>query len=201
MRAAIALGLGLMYLSGNGLAHTEREAAPHVHGLGTLDLALDEGVLSLEFQAPGANLVGFEHAPTTEEEGAAIEASLRDLRDGSRLFVPNADPYCRFDAVGSEAGLGTLAEVGGGGSIPPEPPSPGDRAGHDHGHDQRYRDWYARYRYDCRRPTALRTLELGGLFRRFPLNERIQVRYLLPDRQGAAEASAGSSTVSLTGRP
>ena len=45
----------------------------HEHGVATLDVAVDGRTLTLQFESPLDNVVGFEHAPRTDKQRAALK--------------------------------------------------------------------------------------------------------------------------------
>ncbi len=51
-------------------------APPHVHGVGTLQLVLEENSLSVELRLPAINVVGFEHAPNDAQQKAAVQNAV-----------------------------------------------------------------------------------------------------------------------------
>ena len=57
----------------------------HEHGHGQLNLALDGQQLLIEFQAPAADLVGFEKTATTAQEKQHYAKALARLRQGATL--------------------------------------------------------------------------------------------------------------------
>ena len=56
-----------------------RELGPHVHGHGTLNIAVDDKAVSMELEVPGMDLVGFEHAASTEDQKAAVDKAKAQL--------------------------------------------------------------------------------------------------------------------------
>jgi len=71
-------------------AHAEeerRELGPHVHGHGTLAIAIEANDVQMEFSAPGMDIVGFEHEAETERQKKAVEAALADLKEPLKLFA------------------------------------------------------------------------------------------------------------------
>ena len=67
-----------------------RELGPHVHGHGTLNIAIEDKRVSMELEVPGMDIVGFEHAAVDrrpegggrEGQGAARQAARRVLAAG-----------------------------------------------------------------------------------------------------------------------
>ena len=54
-------------------------SAPHVHGHGTLNIAIEDKRVSMELEVPGMDIVGFEHAPSTDDQKAAVEKAKARL--------------------------------------------------------------------------------------------------------------------------
>ena len=58
-----------------------RQLGPHVHGQGTLDIAIEGKKIEMELVAPGMDIVGFEHVASTDEQKAAVEKAKAKLTD------------------------------------------------------------------------------------------------------------------------
>jgi hypothetical protein len=90
-----ALGVALSgALAGNTRAAEFRSRPPHVHGLATLQIAVEDTILAITFRAPAINVIGFEHAPATSEEKAALAQANATFSAGDRLFAAPADAGC-----------------------------------------------------------------------------------------------------------
>ena len=154
-----------------------REHGAHVHGLAQMNVAFADGVLEIELIAPGANIVGFEHAPRGAEQRQAIERALTQLRRGERLFAPTAAAGCRL--TGAEAATSAMQS---------------EHHGHDHGHNHehehqggddghRHSEFTASYRFECANPGRLQRMNVQ-LFEHFPGNETIEAQVLTATGQG-----------------
>jgi len=66
---------GLVVAAGPA-ASAEREHGAHEHGVGQLSLAVEGNTVEIEITAPGADIVGFEHAAETEADRAALTAAF-----------------------------------------------------------------------------------------------------------------------------
>ncbi|TDL90510.1 zinc uptake protein ZrgA [Meridianimarinicoccus aquatilis] len=69
------------------LAEETRQLSAHEHGVGALNIAIDGNTVGMEFHAPGADIVGFEYAPESESDHAAVESALSLLETPLDLFV------------------------------------------------------------------------------------------------------------------
>jgi hypothetical protein len=148
-----------------------RSHGAHAHGLARLDLAVEGGVVLIGLESPAANIVGFEHAPANAGERAALEAAMATLKDGGRLFRLPADAGCRLMEAVVETPLTAKA---------------GEAA-----HASDHADIEAEYRFECAEPGRLVQMQLG-LFEAFPQTERLQVQFVGPRGQGAAELTAAN---------
>ena len=148
-----------------------RSHGAHAHGLARLDLAMDGGAVLIGLESPAANIVGFEHAPASAGEHAALEAAMATLKDGGRLFRLPADAGCRL----VEAVVETPLTAGAG----------------EGAHASDHADIEAEYRFECAEPGRLVEMQLG-LFEAFPETQRLQVQFVGPSGQGAAELTAAN---------
>lgn len=100
-----------------------RQMDAHVHGVGSLNIAIEGFQIAMELHAPGADIVGFEHAAESDADKAAIEAAIATLNKPFEVFsIPEA------------AGCVVL-------SAKAELEMEGDHDGHDHGdHDDHGHD-------------------------------------------------------------
>ena len=111
---AVVIG---MTVSTNVLANEEfRSHEAHVHGKVEVNIAQDGQELLVEVTAPGADVVGFEHAPETAEQKKVFEQAIAQLNKPEELFgFNNASCTLKFKSV-----TNTLED------------DHDDHAGHDH---------------------------------------------------------------------
>ncbi|HCJ31158.1 MAG TPA: DUF2796 domain-containing protein [Pseudomonas sp.] len=152
----------------------------HEHGAAELDAALDGSTLEVVLRSPAMNMVGFEHAPSSEADKRKISDARKQLEQPDTLFSLPAAAGC------------TLAET--------ELESPlFDDAAHDHehehehdgNHENQHSEIHAHYHYNCATPQALQALDLQGLFKAFPGTEKIQAQLIGPNGQRGAQLDAG----------
>ncbi|MDH4983163.1 DUF2796 domain-containing protein [Hyphomicrobium sp. D-2] len=67
-------------------SHEHRELGAHVHGRGTFNIAIEGSRVALELKAPGMDIVGFESAPTSDAQKAAVEKAKATLAKPLELF-------------------------------------------------------------------------------------------------------------------
>ena len=72
-------------------AQDVRQLPPHVHGVSELTIAVEGKKLSIELHSPGNDIVGFEFAPSTDAQRAAVAAATALLKDPIALLgIPTA---------------------------------------------------------------------------------------------------------------
>ena len=75
------------------------ELGAHVHGVASLQVAVDENTMTLEFSSPLDNLIGFEHAPRNTKQKAAVKTMADDLNKAEQFFIPTAEAQCTLQSV------------------------------------------------------------------------------------------------------
>ena len=98
-----AIPLLLVALAFPAKAEDRRQLDSHEHGVGALNIAFDGNTVAMEFHAPGADIVGFEHDADSAEDRAAIDAAVATLARPLDLFVLSAAAACTV--VQASAGL------------------------------------------------------------------------------------------------
>ena len=172
--------------------HEHRQHGAHVHGIAALNLVLEGQEVHIEFDSPAANIVGFEHAPSSEADHAALDKAVATLKDGDRLFRFNAAAGCRMEKADVTSAL-----------LDEEHDEHADKHSSDHdqekkdGHDhekhedeeEAHSDIEAAYHFECDEPGKLTQLTVE-LFEAFPGTERLKVQYVIESKQGAADLTA-----------
>ena len=83
----------------------------HVHGQGQVGMAIDQNLISMTLESPGADIVGFEHEARTAEEKTAVIEALKQLSDPMFVIQLPANASCKVVQASSEVTSenGTLA--------------------------------------------------------------------------------------------
>jgi hypothetical protein len=90
----ITLSLLASLAATTALAETTRQLDAHEHGFGALNIAIAGTALEMEFHAPGADIVGFEHAASSAEGRAAVDRAVATLARPLDLFQLPAAAEC-----------------------------------------------------------------------------------------------------------
>jgi len=81
----------------------------HVHGTARLYLAVDQQRVNFRLESPLENLLGFERAPRTEKETAAVKSMAERLARPDALFALTAAARCTAGTVRIHAPVVGLA--------------------------------------------------------------------------------------------
>ena len=206
-RAAIFISLGIgvaacLVLAAGGPGHaSEREHGAHVHGVGQMNLAVEGKEVEIELTAPGADIVGFEHAAETDADRKAVVAATEKLKKALALFSFPVAAKCELE----EAEVHTEMMDGHGDGNEKRHDHGKDHAHekeHDHGkehapekkhdHEERHAEFRAHYHFECGALEALSHIDVSGYFRSFPNARELEVQSITAKGQGAGELTAAN---------
>jgi hypothetical protein len=188
---ALLLAAGLsagQSFAGDG--HGHREAGAHAHGQGIFNIAIDGTAVQMEVIAPGADIVGFEHAPKSDEQKAALAAARAKLESIEAVMALPKAAGCSLVRTDVEG------------------PGGDDRDGakaHDHGHGassgkdasaDAHSEFHVTYTLTCASPAALDTLTFS-YFESFKGAEALDVTVVSGKGQKAFEVRRGADTIRL----
>lgn len=142
----------------------------HEHGVASLNVGIDAGIVEIEFDSPAVNVVGFEHAPRTDAERAAASKAEHTLQNAGRLFVFDSDAECRV----------TSAKVSA--------PTWGESEGHT--------EYQAQYAFRCAKPQQLRAIDVR-LVNELAPQTRVRVQIAGGGAQSSAQLSRDDSLLKI----
>ena len=87
-----------------GHAETEQHGA-HEHGAARLTLAVTEQGLEIALESPAANLLGFEHMPSSDADKATLAAAVKTLNGADKIFLANAAAGCKAVSTDIDSAL------------------------------------------------------------------------------------------------
>jgi hypothetical protein len=138
----------------------------HEHGVARADVGVEAGRIMLNIEVPLDDLVGFERAPRTDAERAAVAAALAKLQEAAKIARVDVAAGCQAAKVELSApvwGVGSAAAAAS------AAPAKGNRAGAAHS------DIEARYEWRCSHSDKTAHLELD-LFAAFPRLKRVELQ-------------------------
>lgn len=155
--AAFAIGVAAAAPSVAEEAH--RELGPHVHGHGTVNIAIENTRVSIELEAPGMDIVGFEHEANSTDQKAALAKSKAQLADPLSLFKVPAAAKCKLAEAKTEIETEAEHDHDHGaekGDENAEHDHDGD--GHDHVDHAGHTTFHVTYAIDCAVPEKLTSI-------------------------------------------
>ncbi|MCG6485544.1 DUF2796 domain-containing protein [Vibrio parahaemolyticus] len=208
---AIVIGLSLSTVA---TAEEYRQHSAHVHGHVEFNIAQDGSDLLLEITAPGADVVGFEHAPENAEQEKTLQHAIATLEDSNALFAINPQAQCEIEEVHVEHSLGGQHEEHGGQH---EEHEQHDHEGHDHdehahhdhdkhehdgheGHDHSehsdHGEFTVQYRFHCAQVGELSRIQTDW-FNQFPSTESVNVNLFTDTTQSATSLTKSNTQIAI----
>ena len=165
------------------LAEEHRELGPHEHGHGTVNIAIEGNTIKMELEAPGDDIAGFEHDPSTPQEKKTLEEAKDKLSKPLDLFQPPAAAKC--------AAKGAKVE------IVEEKHEAGEEEKDEHGAEAHHNAFHAEYTLEC---SAIK--ELKGMnfvyFAAFTNAQGLTVNFITGKSQSKFEVSRGAPKLDLS---
>ncbi|HCE3431423.1 TPA: DUF2796 domain-containing protein [Vibrio parahaemolyticus] len=199
---AIVIGLSLSTVA---TAEEYRQHSAHVHGHVEFNIAQDGSDLLLEITAPGADVVGFEHAPENAEQEKTLQHAVATLEDSNALFAINPQAQCEIEEVHVEHTLGGQHEEH----------EHHDHEGHDHdehahhdhdghegheGHDHSehsdHGEFTVQYRFHCAQVDELSHIQTDW-FNQFPSTESVNVNLFTDTTQSATSLTKSNTQIAI----
>ena len=203
--AATVFGTAVLDSGTSALAQsssTPKRAQPaqvaHAHGVATLQVVVDGNLLTLNFESPLDNLVGFEHAPRTDRQKAAVRRMAEQLHQAEGLFAPTPAAGCAPVSVSLESPVieaSLLRAAGGKDGAPAKRSDLPASKGTGHGGESGHAELESTFVFRCERPGNLRDLEVK-IFDRFTGLRRLDVQIATSKGQKSARLSPGTRRVS-----
>lgn len=170
-----------------------REAGPHVHGHGALNIAIENNRVSMELEVPGMDIVGFEHRARTKEQKTALSKAMTQLGNPLTLFKlpPAAD--CKVARAEVE-----IARDEGDDHPQPDRTARNRPKGHEHGEGGGHNEFLATYVLDCANPAGITAIQFD-YFKLFPGADELAVNVVTPKGQSSYKVGRKKPLLDLAG--
>lgn len=172
--------------------HEHRQLGVHEHGVGQLNVALEDASLYIEFVSPAMNIVGFEHAPNNPEQEKAVQQAKQTLEDGNQMFSLPPEAQCELAATELETDMGGVEDAHD---------HEAEHEAEDHVHESEHDDevhseFYVSYEFRCANPASLTHIDVQ-LFELFPTKEELQVQTITGKGQTSGTLNPASTRLAL----
>ena len=181
--------LAVLALASGATAQETRELGAHEHGHSTLDVAFEGNEVSIDLEAPGADIVGFEHEPGSAEDREKVDAAIASLADPLSLFVMPDAAGCSVTDASTEVVYGH-----GEGEEHENHEGEGEMEGGE-GHSE----FQASYRLRCDDPGAIDGIDFA-FFETFPNAEELDIQMVSDAGSTGLEVTRDDPTLDLAGR-
>jgi hypothetical protein len=171
-----------------------RELGPHVHGHGTLNIAIEDKRVSMELEVPGMDIVGFEHVASTDDQKAAVDKAKARLEKPLGVFSLPAGAGCTV----AEAKVAIEAEHHHDGDDDHDADHKDAKDDGDHDEHAGHNQFHATYALDCANPAELTTITFD-YFTQFAGAHDLTVSVVTGKGQSQFEVSRSKPTLDLGG--
>ena len=154
---------------------------PHVHGDVNLNIVKDNSQLEIDLISPSVNIIGFEHAASSNEERMVLEKANNLLVQHELIFSFQDEPCKHSETVVVQSGPTEKNKV--------EP----DHHDHHHAHKKDpHSDFEVQYRYECSEELYSLLVNLADYFSGV---SQINVRWIKDGLQGGATLNAAEREI------
>jgi Protein of unknown function (DUF2796) len=180
------------------LADERRELGPHEHGHGTLNIAIEKTRLSMELEAPGMDIVGFEHAAEAPEQKSAVEKATALLDKPLGLFKLPQAAECKVvtASVAIEAEHEHEDDQAEDGQA--DGAQQHDEPGESHEGHEGHNEFHVTYSLDCAKLANLTSIEFD-YFKSFAGAKGLTVNVVTSQSQSSYEVSRDKPVLDLSG--
>ncbi len=169
-----------------------RQLGAHVHGHGTLSIAVEDKRVAMELEVPGMDLVGFEHVAETKEQKVAIENAKAKLAKPLALFKLPASAICSVSQV--------KVALEGGDDHDDGDEDHAEHANAKYDEDERggHTEFHVAYTLDCAKPANLTSIAFD-YFKAFSGANELTVNVVTAKAQNTYEVSRDKPALDLGG--
>ncbi|WGZ94400.1 MAG: DUF2796 domain-containing protein [Candidatus Thiothrix putei] len=153
---SLCLALSSSTLYADDHEHEHEEHGAHEHGAATLAIAAGAEGLEIMLESPAANIIGFEHAATTDEDKQKLTDAVKKLEAGAELFSMNTEAGCTLKSAEVISALLGNAED-----------AAKSKDDHDHKEGETHNDMDVTWSFACTQPAELKEVTVK-LFTAFP---------------------------------
>ncbi|MES0824822.1 DUF2796 domain-containing protein [Ruegeria sp. SCP11] len=170
-------------------AEQQRSLGAHEHGAGTLGIAVSGSEVAMSLEAPGADIVGFEHEAANAEDRAAVATAVSELARPLELFVIPESAGCSVTAANVSLIGDHLDEH-----------AEDDHSTEEHAEEEgaEHTEFRAEYTLTCAAPQKIDRIEFA-YFERFPNAHELDVQVVTDKGAQTYEVEREAPALELKG--
>jgi len=179
-----------------------RELGAHVHGHGTLNIAVEGNRVAMELEVPGMDIVGFEHEASSDEQKASVDRAKAELSKPLAIFTVPAAAACKV--AEAKVAVETEHEHEHGDDhddrAKGEDHDHAEHADADHDHDEHagHSAFHVTYALDCAKPSGLSAITFD-YFKQFAGAQSLTVNVVTAKAQNSYEVTRDKPALDLGG--
>lgn len=195
VRTSAAVAAAMLWLAGAAGAEEHRELGPHEHGHGTLNIAFEGGRVTMELEAPGMDLLGFEHEARSDADKATLDKVTAALKNPLALFKMPPAAGCKVSDAKVEMGDDDETAAGKPAAADGKPAAQADahQGEHDHGPNDTI---HGNYELSCASLAGITAIDFD-YFKAFAGAKSLTVTIVTPRAQSAFEVSRDKPVLDL----
>ena len=166
----------------------------HIHGEAKLNIVFEGPELLIELKSPSYNLVGFEHAPKTNNQLELVENTISLLKNFKNVADTSSEANCKIADASVSTSMRGIHEDEHHEDEHHEDEHHEDE--HQHSAKEIHSEFSATYSLICNKPENLKSIQLE-LFSTFELMEEIAVQMIIQGKQGFAELNPDNPNLKL----
>lgn len=165
----------------------------HLHGRVDMSIVIQGNTVEIQLESPAANIVGFEHLASTEEQRALVAQAQNLLNSPAKIFTFKKTECKAITHVADTSSLLNSSES--------EHGKEAQQRHHDHTEDnhtghKKHSEISARYHFNCSQADQLTAINVH-LFELFPRIETIHAAWISESKQALTILKADSTMISL----
>ena len=130
----------------------------HVHGQGQVSMAIDQNLISMTLESPGADIIGFEHEARTAEEKTAVAEALKQLSDPMFVIQLPGSASCKVIQASSEVASENGDEGHADHDVHEEHEEHADHDEHEEHENEAHGSFIAEYQLECTNIAAINSI-------------------------------------------
>ncbi len=179
-----------------------RHADAHQHGHGSVNIAVEGNRIDIELEAPGSDIVGFEHVAETQDQKKELTAAKTKLADVLSLIKIIGPANCNVDKAAITFGTQGHDE----GEHGKDHEAHEDHADADHAKeagkdgdaDADHAEFHATYQINCENTGQIKGMAFD-YFKAFPSAQELDVSVVTAKNQTKFEVTRDKPEIALTG--
>ena len=167
-----------------------RQVDEHEHGVGELNIAIENYIIDFEFMIPGADIVGFEYEAKSEQDIAAVNSALKEFDDYKNIFIISGNHQCIL--LSQKININKNDEHD-------EHDEHDEYDEHDKHDEDTHNEFYAKYSFEC---DSINSINNVGFpyFVTFPNSGELEVQFISELGSTSFEVEADKHVINIEGK-